>query len=338
MLRLGPLALALCLAGGVEPVVVLVLVLFAVAPRLFARIRPPLHQVLQVERHGGRGRRGSLGRGGAVGDDAVGDDAVGNSVAADGGGAFGGGGAAFGGNAGGAVLLSFFLRRLGGGLRGGELAERVVQPESPAHLVRLLVAHEVYAEAHLLQRLVVLGFLFPVGLLPVGHVLVLRVGVLVAAARQALALLGQALLQLGARALPEVRGALLVQHHAADGPAELLVVLVLVGQPVAGLELVAVAHLEGHLRLRLGEALVGEHELVNLLLQGLLLELLETRLERLQTLLDDLLLRLGELVVVVVARARQQGVARDVRGRGVLVRGRREGRLRHRDVSHGRLG
>ena len=159
-----------------------------------------------------------------------------------------------------------------------------------------------------------------------------------AAAREALALLGEALLHLGARARPEVRGALLVQHHAADRSAELLVVLVLVGQPVAGLELVAVAHLEGHLRLRLGEALVGENELIHLLLQGLLLERLETRLERLQTVLDDLLLRIGELVVVVVARARQQGVARDVRGRGVLVRGRGEGRLRHRDVSHGRLG
>ena len=315
-----PLTLRLRLAGGVEAVVVLVLVFLAVVPRLLARVRPTLHQVVEVDlghHRGGDGRGFSLlsVTGGIA---RLFLDPLLRLLRR--------------------LFLRRLLRRLRRRLRLRHLRERVVELQSTANLVRLLMADEVHAEAHLLHGLVVRGrhgllrLLLPVGLLPVGGFLVI-VELVVAATREALALFGQAILHLLSRALAEVRHARLLGDHAADVLHEVRGVLVLVGEAVARLELVAVAHAKGHLSLLLGESLVGEHELVDLLLEGLLLERLEAGLQRLKALLDDSLLLVCQLVIVVVARAGEERVGDGhVGGGDVLVRGSRDGG--HHHVSH----
>ena len=169
------------------------------------------------------------------------------------------------------------------------------------------VADKVDAVAHLLHGLV--GVVLPEGrivLVPVFLLLeVGRLGVdvdLVAAAAEDLGAPGELLLLGLALPAGESRRALLLSHHGADGVEEGGAVLLL-GQPVGGFEFVVVADAEDHLGLLLGQAvgLVGHDELVDLLLRGLLLESLEARLERLEPVLDDLLLLGGELVVVIVA-------------------------------------
>ena len=130
-----------------------------------------------------------------------------------------------------------------------------------------------------------------------------------------------------------MRHARLLGDHAADVLHEERGIFVIVGEAVARFELVAVAHAKGHLSLLLGQSLVGEHGLVDLLLEGLLLERLEAGLQRLKALLDDLLLLVCQLVIVVVARAGEERVGDGhVGGGDVLVRGSRDGG--HHHVSH----
>ena len=169
------------------------------------------------------------------------------------------------------------------------------------------VADKMNAVAHLLHGLV--GVILPEGrivLVPVFLLLeVGRLGVdvgLVAAAAEDLGAPGELLLLGLALPAGESARALLLSHHGADGVEEGEAVRFL-GEPVGGFEFVVVADAEDHLGLLLGQAvgLVGHDELVDLLLRGLLLESLEARLERLEPVLDDLLLLGGELVVVIVA-------------------------------------
>ena len=299
VLVIRPLALALPLAWRVEAVVVLVLVLFPVVPSLDTRLGPALDEFVQgVELH----LLLLTLLGGSIG-------AFGHGLVLFVGGLLGGlvrGGLRLG-------LVSLVRGGLGLGLALRSLLfllllehllpllhrrDGVVEPQASAlGLVGLDVADEVNAVAHLLHGFV--GVILPearVVLVPVLLLLVVgrvRVNVdlgVAAAAEDPGAL--RELLFLGL-ALPsgELLGALLLRNHGADGVQEGEAVL-LFGESVGGLELVVIADAEDHLGVLLGQAvgLVGHDELVDLLLRGLLLESLEASLERLEPLLDDLLL------------------------------------------------
>ena len=301
VLVIGPLALALPLAWRVEAVVVLVLILFPVVPSLDTRLGPALDEFVQgVELHLLILLLIILG--GSIG-------AFGHGLVLFVGGLLGGlvrGGLRLG-------LVSLVRGGLGLGLALRSLLfllllehllpllhrrDGVVEPQASAlGLVGLDVADEVNAVAHLLHGFV--GVILPearVVLVPVLLLLVVgrvRVNIdlgVAAAAEDPGA--PRELLFLGL-ALPsgELLGALLLRNHGADGVQEGEAVL-LFGESVGGLELVVIADAEDHLGVLLGQAvgLVGHDELVDLLLRGLLLESLEASLERLEPLLDDLLL------------------------------------------------